>query len=158
MDMQSRIRQLFHASIETKQQATEVLIPHIEQASMVMVNALLNEGKILSCGNGGSAGDAQHFSSELLNRFERERARQTWIEGSWQMNGGHYAWVEGHWGAAPDYPMLDNPPPAPQALPCFRAAPTPARFWSNARLRWPVSRRPRLRTPPTRILPPAPPC
>ena len=73
MDMQSRIRQLFHASIETKQQATEVLIPHIEQASMVMVNALLNEGKILSCGNGGSAGDAQHFSSELLNRFERER-------------------------------------------------------------------------------------
>lgn len=38
-----------------------------------MVNALLNEGKILSCGNGGSAGDAQHFSSELLNRFERER-------------------------------------------------------------------------------------
>lgn len=39
----------------------------------MIVNALLNEGKILSCGNGGSAGDAQHFSSELLNRFERER-------------------------------------------------------------------------------------
>ena len=38
-----------------------------------MVNCLLNEGKILTCGNGGSAGDAQHFSSELLNRFERER-------------------------------------------------------------------------------------
>jgi D-sedoheptulose 7-phosphate isomerase len=38
-----------------------------------MVQALLNEKKILSCGNGGSAGDAQHFSSELLNRFERER-------------------------------------------------------------------------------------
>jgi D-sedoheptulose 7-phosphate isomerase len=38
-----------------------------------MVNSLLNEGKILTCGNGGSAGDAQHFSSELLNRFERER-------------------------------------------------------------------------------------
>lgn len=38
-----------------------------------MVNALLNEGKMLACGNGGSAGDAQHFSSELLNRFERER-------------------------------------------------------------------------------------
>jgi D-sedoheptulose 7-phosphate isomerase len=34
---------------------------------------LLDEGKILSCGNGGSAGDSQHFSSELLNRFERER-------------------------------------------------------------------------------------
>lgn len=73
MDMQHRIRQLFQASIETKQQALEVLPPYIEQASLVMVNALLNEGKILSCGNGGSTGDAQHFSSELLNRFERER-------------------------------------------------------------------------------------
>lgn len=73
MDMQSRIRQLFLDSIETKRQATEVLVPHIEMASQVMVNALLNEGKILACGNGGSAGDAQHFSSELLNRFERER-------------------------------------------------------------------------------------
>jgi D-sedoheptulose 7-phosphate isomerase len=71
MDMQSRIRQLFQASIDTKQQAMEVLAPYIEQASQVMVNALLNEGKMLSCGNGGSAGDAQHFSSELLNRFER---------------------------------------------------------------------------------------
>ena len=38
-----------------------------------MVNCLLNNGKILSCGNGGSAGDAQHFSAELLNRFEKER-------------------------------------------------------------------------------------
>ena len=38
-----------------------------------MVNSLLNNGKILSCGNGGSAGDAQHFSAELLNRFEKER-------------------------------------------------------------------------------------
>jgi D-sedoheptulose 7-phosphate isomerase len=73
MDMQSRIRQLFQASIDTKQQAMEVLAPYIEQASQVMVNALLNEGKMLACGNGGSAGDAQHFSSELLNRFERER-------------------------------------------------------------------------------------
>ena len=73
MDMQSRIRQLFQASIDTKQQAMEVLAPHIELASQVMVNTLLNEGKMLSCGNGGSAGDAQHFSSELLNRFERER-------------------------------------------------------------------------------------
>ena len=73
MDMQSRIRQLFQASIDTKQHSMEVLIPFIEQASQVMVQALLSEGKILSCGNCGSAGDAQHFSSELLNRFERER-------------------------------------------------------------------------------------
>ena len=38
-----------------------------------MVKTLLNEGKILTCGNGGSAADAQHFSAELLNRFEKER-------------------------------------------------------------------------------------
>jgi D-sedoheptulose 7-phosphate isomerase len=73
MDMQSRIRRLFQASIDTKQQAMEVLAPHIEQASQVMVHAMLSEGKVLACGNGGSAGDAQHFSSEMLNRFERER-------------------------------------------------------------------------------------
>ncbi len=42
-------------------------------AGETMVNCLLNDGKILSCGNGGSAGDAQHFSAELLNRFEKER-------------------------------------------------------------------------------------
>lgn len=73
MDMQHRIRQLFTDSIETKTRAMDVLGPSIEQASQLMVNALLSEGKLLSCGNGGSAGDAQHFSSELLNRFERER-------------------------------------------------------------------------------------
>lgn len=73
MDMQHRIKQLFTDSIETKTRAMDVLGPSIEQASQAMVNALLNERKILSCGNGGSAGDAQHFSSELLNRFERER-------------------------------------------------------------------------------------
>ncbi|MBX9913870.1 MAG: phosphoheptose isomerase [Pseudomonadaceae bacterium] len=73
MDMQARIRQLFQASIDTKRVAMEELIPFIEQAGHVMVQALLSEGKILACGNGGSAGDAQHFSSELLNRFERER-------------------------------------------------------------------------------------
>ncbi|MDP3976640.1 MAG: phosphoheptose isomerase [Pseudomonas sp.] len=73
MEMQDRIRQLFLASIETKQQALEVLVPFIEQGSLAMAQALLSEGKILTCGNGGSAGDAQHFSSELLNRFERER-------------------------------------------------------------------------------------
>lgn len=38
-----------------------------------MSQALLDDGKIMSCGNGGSAGDAQHFSAELLNRFEMER-------------------------------------------------------------------------------------
>ena len=73
MDMQHRIKQLFTDSIETKTRAMEVLGPSIEQASQLMVSCLLSERKILTCGNGGSAGDAQHFSSELLNRFERER-------------------------------------------------------------------------------------
>jgi D-sedoheptulose 7-phosphate isomerase len=48
MDMQTRIRQLFQASIETKQQAMEILAPSIEQAGQAMVNALLSEGKILT--------------------------------------------------------------------------------------------------------------
>lgn len=73
MEFQERITQHFVDSIETKQQSVMELAPQIEQASASMVTALLNGGKILSCGNGGSAGDSQHFSSELLNRFERER-------------------------------------------------------------------------------------
>jgi len=68
-----RVRQMFVDSIETKMQAAEVLPSAIVEAGQRMVESLLNGGKILTCGNGGSAGDAQHFSSELLNRFERER-------------------------------------------------------------------------------------
>lgn len=54
-------------------QALQTLVDPITSAAAAMVECLLAEGKILSCGNGGSAGDAQHFSSEMLNRFERER-------------------------------------------------------------------------------------
>lgn len=73
MHFQDRINQHFQSSIETKQQSMAILGPVIEQAGEMMVQSLLAGGKILTCGNGGSAGDAQHFSSELLNRFERER-------------------------------------------------------------------------------------
>lgn len=73
MNLQNRITRLFTQSIETKIQSRETLIPSVIQAGNLMVSCLLNEGKILSCGNGGSAGDAQHFSSEMINRFERER-------------------------------------------------------------------------------------
>ncbi len=69
----ARIQTLFTSSIETKQAALTVLPQHIEAAGEAIVACLLADGKVLSCGNGGSAGDAQHFSSELLNRFERER-------------------------------------------------------------------------------------
>ena len=50
-----------------------MLAEPIAHAIEIMVKALLANGKILACGNGGSAADAQHFSAELLNRFERER-------------------------------------------------------------------------------------
>ena len=70
--MEQRIAQHFADSIALKQ-ASASLAPEICRAARQMVNALLNDGKILSCGNGGSAADAQHFSSELLNRFELER-------------------------------------------------------------------------------------
>jgi D-sedoheptulose 7-phosphate isomerase len=73
MQFQERIQQHFQDSINTKQMALDTLSPVIELASDSIVNSLLSGGKVLSCGNGGSAGDAQHFSSEMLNRFERER-------------------------------------------------------------------------------------
>lgn len=73
MNLQDRVKQHFTASIETKMQALQALVEPITTAADAMVQCLLAEGKMLSCGNGGSAGDAQHFSSEMLNRFERER-------------------------------------------------------------------------------------
>lgn len=73
MSLQDRIINLFTDSIQTKQNTLESLCGHIEYASQRIVETLVNDKKILTCGNGGSAGDAQHFSSEMLNRFERER-------------------------------------------------------------------------------------
>lgn len=68
-----RILAHFNNSIETKQKARDVLAGPVLEAAQLMVSTLRNGGKILTCGNGGSAGDAQHFSSELLNRYEMER-------------------------------------------------------------------------------------
>ncbi len=73
MDLEQRVLGHFKASIETKENSAERLTAPIAIAAERIVSSLLNGGKVLSCGNGGSAGDAQHFSSELLNRFERER-------------------------------------------------------------------------------------
>jgi len=73
MDSVTRVREHFAESIATKQNAVDVISESIAAAGQVLSQSLLDDGKILSCGNGGSAGDAQHFSSELLNRFERER-------------------------------------------------------------------------------------
>jgi phosphoheptose isomerase len=69
----SRIQQHFQNSIDTKQKALAALPQLIAKAGECMVQCLRTGHKILSCGNGGSAADAQHFSAELLNRFEKER-------------------------------------------------------------------------------------
>ena len=73
MDSLTRVREHFAESITTKQTAADVLAESIAAAGQVMADALLSDGKILCCGNGGSAASAQHFSSQLLNRFEMER-------------------------------------------------------------------------------------
>jgi D-sedoheptulose 7-phosphate isomerase len=69
----TRVKNNFQESILTTRNCMEDLAPIIAQAAAHMIQALLTDRKILVCGNGGSAADAQHFSAELLNRFERER-------------------------------------------------------------------------------------
>ncbi len=69
-----RLESLFEASIATKKASQAVLIPSILEAGNKLYSSLSAGHKILVCGNGGSAADAQHFSAELLNRFEQERA------------------------------------------------------------------------------------
>lgn len=74
INIESRITRHFQDSITTKQRVAADLTPLIAAAARAMVGCLKKGGKILSCGNGGSAGDAQHFAAELVGRFERERA------------------------------------------------------------------------------------
>jgi len=73
MDLTSRINQHFIESAHLKYQATDLLATPIAEAAERIVQCLLADGKILACGNGGSAADAQHFAAEMLNRFEMER-------------------------------------------------------------------------------------
>jgi len=73
VDLPARIRRQFNDSAQLKLKAVDTLAGPITRAAEIMVKCLLANGKILACGNGGSAADAQHFSAELLNRFERER-------------------------------------------------------------------------------------
>lgn len=73
MEITEHIRNTFNDSIQTKAAASEVLPEFIAQAGEAMVQCLLSNNKMMSCGNGGSAADAQHFSAELLNRFQVER-------------------------------------------------------------------------------------
>jgi D-sedoheptulose 7-phosphate isomerase len=72
-DPATRVRALFRESAELKQRSGEQLAPDIVEAARRIGEALLGGHKVLACGNGGSAGDAQHFVGELVNRFEIER-------------------------------------------------------------------------------------
>ena len=73
MPLHDRITGHFQASAQTQLDAVEALAPQIEQAARHMVHCLAQGGRILACGNGGSAALAQHFTAAMLNRFEQER-------------------------------------------------------------------------------------
>jgi D-sedoheptulose 7-phosphate isomerase len=71
--LESRIEQHFIDSADLKYQAAPILSKPIAEAITAIVASLTSGGKVLACGNGGSAADAQHFSAEFVGRFERER-------------------------------------------------------------------------------------
>ncbi len=73
MDLINRISENFSESAHLKLQSMDALAGPIAAAAERMVQCLRADGKILACGNGGSAADSQHFAAELLNRFEMER-------------------------------------------------------------------------------------
>ena len=72
-NLEKRVKKHFSDSIETKQKAATTMSEDIVRAINLMHQALSSDKKILACGNGGSAADAQHFAAELVGRFERER-------------------------------------------------------------------------------------
>ncbi|PWF23866.1 phosphoheptose isomerase [Corticimicrobacter populi] len=73
MDMTSRISGHFRDSIALLEQSILALSEPTAAGVDLLFSALMNDGKILACGNGGSAADAQHFIAELVGRFERDR-------------------------------------------------------------------------------------
>ena len=73
MPLADRIQQQFKDSAQTKLAAMAAMTAPIEAATRRMLACLKAGGKIMACGNGGSAADSQHFAAELVNRFEKER-------------------------------------------------------------------------------------
>lgn len=73
MDPIERIRQISNESIQLIQESVEALSPAIVHAAQRLARSLLNERKILACGNGGSAAQAQYFASKMLSHYEMER-------------------------------------------------------------------------------------
>jgi D-sedoheptulose 7-phosphate isomerase len=72
--LSARVTAQFAESAQLKLDAAQSLAAPVARGSALLAEALLNGGKVLACGNGGSAADAQHFAAELINRFEIERA------------------------------------------------------------------------------------
>lgn len=73
MDINKRIINHFKDSAEIKLRVKDGLAQPIADSAQIFFDCVTNDHKILSCGNGGSAADAQHFAAELINRFEKER-------------------------------------------------------------------------------------
>jgi len=73
VNLAERIYYTFQESAQAKLNAADILAEPIAQAAERLVDCFMHEGKLLACGNGASAADAQHLVSDLLNRFERER-------------------------------------------------------------------------------------
>ena len=73
IDHVKRVRGHFADSAQLKLESAEALAPAIVRGATLMTECLFADGRILACGNGGSASDAQHFAAELVGRFERER-------------------------------------------------------------------------------------
>lgn len=73
MEPVQRVIEIFDRSIESINHAKDAVAPDIARGGELLIRALRGGGKIMACGNGGSAADAQHFAAELLNRFEIER-------------------------------------------------------------------------------------
>ncbi|MHB8249429.1 MAG: D-glycero-beta-D-manno-heptose 1-phosphate adenylyltransferase [Acidithiobacillus sp.] len=73
MNLETQLRSVFAASAAAKLRAAETLALPLAQASERLVARLRMGHRVLACGNGGSAGDAQHLASELVNRFEQTR-------------------------------------------------------------------------------------
>jgi D-sedoheptulose 7-phosphate isomerase len=71
--LRARASQHFLDSIAVKQEAEKILSEKVARGIVAMTDCLRAGGKVMACGNGGSAADAQHFSAELIGRFERER-------------------------------------------------------------------------------------
>ena len=73
VDIKKRIIKHFQDSVELKLRVMAELSDPIAEGAQVFFDCVANDGKVLVCGNGGSAADAQHFAAELINRFEKER-------------------------------------------------------------------------------------